>query len=90
MARLVTGLEKQHFQVLENNVPQQIEYFYTQDTPISVGLVFDISGSMSNAIDSSQAVVQEFMATANPDDEFFLNLIFQSTATTQGLRSEGR
>jgi Ca-activated chloride channel homolog len=53
-------------------VPQPIEYFYSQDTPISVGLIFDVSGSMGQAIDMSQVAVQEFMRTSNSEDEFFL------------------
>jgi Ca-activated chloride channel homolog len=72
MNRFVTGLEREHFKILEDRVPQTIKYFYTQDTPISVGLIFDVSGSMSNAIDSSRAALEQFMQTANPQDEFFL------------------
>jgi Ca-activated chloride channel family protein len=70
--RFVTGLEQEHFKILEDKVPQTIRYFYTQDTPISVGLIFDVSGSMSNAVDYSRIALEEFMQTANPQDEFFL------------------
>ena len=72
LGRFVTGLEKEHFQVFEDGVAQDIQYFYTQDTPISVGLIFDQSGSMSSVVDYSRTAAEEFMRTANPLDEFFL------------------
>ncbi len=70
--RIITGLERSNFVVTEDNRPQEIQYFYTQDAPISVGIIFDSSGSMGTAINSSREAVQEFMKTSNPEDEFFL------------------
>lgn len=72
LTRIVTGLERQNFRLLDNDKPQEIEYFYSQDTPISVGIIFDNSGSMSSAINDSREAVIEFMRKSNPDDEFFL------------------
>lgn len=72
LGRLVTGLERRHFVLTEDSQPQNIDIFYTQDTPISVGLILDLSGSMSSAIDYSRAAFDAFMQTANPQDEFFL------------------
>ena len=43
---LVSGLDKEDFQVYEDGVPQQIEYFSHEDIPVTVGLVVDNSGSM--------------------------------------------
>jgi Ca-activated chloride channel family protein len=70
--RIVTGLEPSHFIVLEDGKPQTIKYFYTQDAPISVGIIFDESGSMHAAMDTSRYAVAEFMKASNPEDEFFL------------------
>ena len=70
--RIVTGLQKQNFQVFEDDVPQEVEYFYTQDAPISVGVIFDTSSSMAHAVNLSREAVVAFMKTSNPDDEFFL------------------
>ena len=70
--RLVTGLEKENFQVLDANVPQQIKHFSSEDAPVSIGVIFDISGSMANKIDKSREAIVEFFKTANPDDEFFV------------------
>jgi len=70
--RLVTGLEKEHFQVFEDKAQQKIAHFSSEDVPISLGLVFDASGSMANKIDKSRMAVLQFFKTANPTDEFFL------------------
>jgi Ca-activated chloride channel family protein len=72
MNRLVTGLEKDNFQVYEKGEQQAIRHFSSEDAPISLGVIFDISGSMSNKIDRSKEAVVEFFKTANPEDEFFI------------------
>ena len=72
MSRLVTGLEKDNFAVTDNGQPQEIKHFSSEDAPISLGVIFDVSGSMANKIDKSRDAVVEFFKTANPEDEFFL------------------
>ena len=72
MNRLVTGLEKDNFLLSDNGQLQQIRHFSSEDAPISLGVIFDISGSMTNKIDKSRDAVVEFFRTANPQDEFFL------------------
>lgn len=70
--RMVTGLEREFFSITENNVPQKIKTFSSEDAPISVGVVFDSSGSMSDKIEKSRQALLQFFKTANPQDEFFL------------------
>lgn len=72
MNRPVTGLEKEHFKVLDDKVEQTITHFAMDDEPLAVGLVFDISGSMANKLRRSRAAATAFFRTANPEDEFFL------------------
>jgi len=72
MNRLVTGLEKENFALADNGKPQEIRHFSSEDAPISLGVIFDISGSMADKIDKSRKAVVEFFRTANPQDEFFL------------------
>ncbi len=72
MNRLVTGLEKENFILLDNGEKQAIQHFSSEDAPISLGVIFDTSGSMSNKIEKARAAVVEFFKTANPEDEFFL------------------
>jgi len=70
--RFVTGLEKQHFKLFEDKVEQTISQFSSEDAPLSVGLVFDTSGSMGPKLQKSRQAAAEFFKTANPQDEFFL------------------
>ncbi len=50
MDRLVTGLERQNFQVIEDNHNQNIRTFACDDAPVSIGVILDLSGSMSNKV----------------------------------------
>jgi VWFA-related protein len=70
--RLVTGLEKENFRVVEDGADQQITQCSTEDLPISVGVVFDCSGSMGGKLQKSRMAVAQFFRDANPEDEFFL------------------
>ena len=70
--RLVTGLDMDNFRVFEDNVEQEITAFSSEDVPISIGVIFDCSGSMSNKLGKAREAAIEFFKTANPDDEFFL------------------
>jgi VWFA-related protein len=72
MSRLVTGLERENFKVFEDKVEQEIVQFSSEDAPLSVGIVFDTSGSMGAKLQKSRQAVAQFMKTANPQDEFFL------------------
>ena len=70
--RLVTGLDPDNFRVFEDNVEQEVVAFSSEDVPISIGVIFDYSGSMSNKIQKAREAAIEFFKTANPQDEFFL------------------
>ncbi|MGH9431161.1 MAG: VWA domain-containing protein [Terriglobia bacterium] len=70
--RIVTGLDESNFEVLDNKVRQKIVSFSTEDAPISVGIIFDSSGSMSDKIQKSKEAALEFFKTSNPQDEFML------------------
>jgi Ca-activated chloride channel homolog len=72
MNRLVTGLDKENFQLFEGKDQQQIRDFSSEDAPVSIGVIFDMSGSMSSKIDRAREAVGEFFKTANPQDEFFM------------------
>ncbi len=70
--RLVTGLEKDNFQLFEGNSAQEIRTFSSEDAPVSLGVIFDSSGSMSSKMERAKEAVIEFFKTANPQDEFFM------------------
>jgi len=72
MNRLVTGLDKENFRVFEGKEEQDLKHFSSEDAPISLGVIFDMSGSMNSKIERAREAVTEFFRTANPQDEFFL------------------
>jgi Ca-activated chloride channel homolog len=72
MNRLVTGLDKVNFQLFEGNSAQEIRTFSSEDAPVSLGVIFDSSGSMSSKMERAKEAVVEFFKTANPQDEFFM------------------
>jgi len=91
--RIVTGLDQSNFQVFDEKVEQKIEAFSTEDAPISVGLIFDSSGSMSDKIQKSKEAALQFFRTSNPQDEFMLvsfsdrpNLITGFTSKFENLQ----
>jgi VWFA-related protein len=70
--RFVTGLDKEYFKLFEDKVEQVISQFSSEDAPLSIGIVFDTSGSMGPKLQKSRQAAAQFFKTANPEDEFFL------------------
>jgi Ca-activated chloride channel family protein len=70
--RLVTGLDRENFNLFEGKDLQEIKTFSSEDAPVSIGVIFDMSGSMGGKIDRAREAVVEFFKTANPQDEFFM------------------
>ena len=70
--RLVTGLDPDNFRIFEDNVEQEVVTFSSEDVPISIGVIFDFSGSMANKVGKAREAALQFFKTANPQDEFFL------------------
>jgi Ca-activated chloride channel family protein len=67
----VTGLRQEHFTVYDNSQPQHIEFFSSDDLPVTVGLVIDCSASMQSKRTEIAAAVTAFAAMSHPLDEFF-------------------
>ena len=72
MNRPVMGLEKKDFALYENDQQQEIEYFSIEDSPLSVGMILDLSGSMTRKFETERAAVSEFFKNANAQDDYFV------------------
>ena len=68
----VTGLEKKDFVLSDNEEQQEIQYFSKEDSPISVGLLVDVSKSMTDKVDAEREAVSEFFKNANSEDDYFV------------------
>ncbi|HTS38802.1 MAG TPA: VWA domain-containing protein [Candidatus Solibacter sp.] len=91
----VIGLDQDNFQLFENKKPQAIKNFSNEDTPVSIGILVDTSGSMSYKLQRAREAVQQFCDAANPQDEFFLitfadtpELVSDFTTNTQQIASD--
>jgi len=86
--KTIEGLRAENFNILDDQVTQQIVAFTAEDAPCSVGLVLDISGSMRDALRGAQGVAQSFLQTANPDDEFLLLTVSTQPGTVSGFTTD--
>ena len=78
--RYVSGLTKKAFAITDNNQDQDITFFSDSDAPVSVGILFDVSGSMGGEkITKARKALSRFIATNHPMDEYFL-IAFNSRA----------
>ncbi|MGH9943292.1 MAG: VWA domain-containing protein [Pyrinomonadaceae bacterium] len=71
--RYVTGLNKDHFTILDDKTPQEITFFSDEDVPVSLGVVFDVSGSMGKEkVGRARDALRHFIETSHAKDEYFL------------------
>ncbi len=86
--RVITGLDKEHFKVWEDKLEQKIEYFTAEDVPLSLGLVFDISGSMKEKIGTARDAAVTFLKTGSPEDEYFLEVFSNRPEMTEDFTTD--
>ena len=70
--RYVVGLDRDHFRVFENKLEQTLTHFSNDKSPISVGIIMDMSGSMGDNILSARSSVIRFLEQGDAEDEYFL------------------
>ena len=68
----VMNLPQSQFQVLEDKVPQKIEFFGKEQVPISLVLTIDTSGSMKGKLDTVIKSATKLVKESRPDDEIAL------------------
>jgi Ca-activated chloride channel homolog len=86
--RMVTGLERENFQLWEDKVEQKIDYFSTEDSPLSIGLIFDSTGSMADKISTARDAAVTFLKTGNPEDEYFLVTFSQDARLVEDFTTD--
>ena len=91
----IVGLKQQNFAIFDHDEEQQIRYFSADDSPISVGLILDLSKSMTNKVDAEREAVAQFFQNANPQDDYFViavsghpKLIADSTRSINAIESD--
>jgi Ca-activated chloride channel homolog len=69
---LVNDLTRNNFKVFEDKTPQTVISLQHQDTPVSIGLVIDNSGSMSSKRAAVASAALDLVKASNPQDETFV------------------
>lgn len=70
--RFVLGLGKGDFHLFDDGVEQKVVHFSGEDVPLSIGLAFDISGSMDYKMSAARDATKLFLKALNASDEAFL------------------
>src|SRR6267142_6746127 len=70
--RPVTFLGRDSFRIFEDNIEQEVVNFSSEDVPVSIGVIFDLSGSMAKNLSYAKEAAVQFFKTANSQDEGFL------------------
>lgn len=86
--KTIEGLNAVDFKTLDNQRPQKIVSFSTDDAPCSIGLVLDVSGSMQQTLSETKEIARAFFGTANLDDEFLLLTVSTQPAATTGFTTD--
>src|SRR5215467_5403788 len=71
LGRFVAGMSKEDFEIYDDNIKQDIAFFSDDDAPISLGIVYDVSGSMGNFSSRAQSMLRSFFDNSHPEDEFY-------------------
>ena len=72
LGRFVAGLTKEDFEIFDDNIKQDVAFFSDDDAPISLGIVYDVSGSMGNFSSRSLSMLRYFFDNSHTEDEFYV------------------
>lgn len=86
--RLANDLTRSNFKVWEDNVPQTISFFQHADVPVSMGILVDNSGSMSNKLTAVRDAALDLVKASNPQDEAFIVNFSDEAYLDQGFTSD--
>lgn len=87
--RVVTGLKQPNFSIYDDKVKQEIAHFTEADAPISIGIIYDVSGSMGGIIQYSAQALRRFIETSHEDDDFFLVAFNDRARLVQDFTTSG-
>jgi Ca-activated chloride channel family protein len=74
--------------VWEDKIEHQIQYFSSESVPLSVGVIFDLSGSMENKLKAARDAARTFLRMGDRDDEYFLIEFSNSPRVAQDFTTD--
>lgn len=96
--KFVRGLPQSSFHVFEDNRPQAVSHFASENVPLELVVAIDISGSMAPSMPKLKAAVKEFLAAVPAEDQVTLlgfndsvfTLMRKATADTDRAKAVDR
>jgi Ca-activated chloride channel homolog len=79
--RFIRGLARKDFRVYEDNAPQAITTFFSEDIPLEIVVAMDVSGSMKDSMPTVKVAVKKFLSALRPADRVTV-LTFNDTVFT--------
>jgi Ca-activated chloride channel family protein len=70
--RLITGLTKEQFEIFNDKVKQEIAFFSGEESPLSIGIIYDVHSSSTERTDAVLKSLKRFVAALRPEDDFFV------------------
>jgi VWFA-related protein len=88
--RFVSGLTRDDFAVYDNGAPQEITQFSNERVPVSLGILLDVSGSMTpDKMSSARAAITRLIDDLlGPDDELFFGTFSDQPRILQAWTSD--
>jgi Ca-activated chloride channel family protein len=86
--KTVNGLQRDNFTIFDEHNAEPIVSFAGDDTPCSVGLVLDTSGSMRGVLGDAKDTTHAFFKNANPEDEFLLLTVSTKPESVSGFTTD--
>jgi hypothetical protein len=83
LGRFVAGLTKEDFEIFDDKIKQDIVFFSDDDAPISLGIVYDVSGSMGNFSSRSLTMLRHFFDNSHREDEFYVYALSMTQSLDQ-------
>lgn len=70
--RYVAGLRREDFVVTDNRVRQRIAHFSSEESPFSLGIVYDAHGPAPSRAEAVLRALKQFVGTLRPEDDYFV------------------
>ncbi len=86
--KTILGLHADDFKIFDDQKPQPILSFSSEDVPSSVGLILDVSGSMLHSLGIAKEGARALVQEANPQDEFLLLTVSTQPASGPEFTSD--
>ena len=81
----VEGLSPDQFEIYDNNIKQEITHFAIDDSPASLGIVYEINENDTEQLSGVLNALKQFVSTLESDDDFFFVAFDKRGSVTTGF-----